>query len=365
MKNNGRKFQVKIRSGADNRKKLGLWLTFGVSLICVVSMFCGVWMVGDYFLHRPLNADTPEGTSQEETSKAETVETPSELRQKQVNILIAGIDAGDARSTNLTDTLMVANIDMVNDKISILQIPRDTYVDNAVWTGKINAVYNVGNRDVYGRGINGLMNCISDKFKIHLDYYVLVNLEGFRDLVDAMGGVKISFDEAFTLKVDGKVWEFKEGEQVLSGKQAEVFVRERNSRGGDLGRVQRGQRVLVAAMIKQLKSMNKGKLLGMIPTLMEYVKTDVSITDALSLASTALAMDTSEISFDMVPGEGVYINGQSCYTVHLEPLVKVLNEKFRANMDPIKSGDLGLIEVRNTTNYYDNNGSTVDDVTGE
>ena len=356
--NKKKNFKVKIKS--EDKKKKSLWAIFIPVLLVTVLLLGGLYMLGDYFIHKPINEAEEEGS--EHTSLNEDVAHPEEFKQKQINILVAGIDSGDRRSTNLTDVMMIANLNLETKQVNILQIPRDTYVDDAVWTGKLNAVYNVGRNDAYGHGINGLMNCINDKFKVHLDYYVLVNLEGFRDIVKAMGGVKITFDEDFTLIVDKKPYHFKKGPQVLTPKEAEVFVRERNSRGGDLGRVQRGQRVFMAALIKQAKEMKKTDLLGMVPTLFKYVRTDMSLADAGRLAGAALDIPSKNITFDMVPGEGVYIKGQSCYTAHLEPLAKIINEKFRVGMDPIAPTDLGLKEVKNTNNYWETSGQTADEV---
>ena len=105
------KFQVKIRSKEDTKRKTHLWAIFGSAVLCFALLVSSLWFVGDYYLHRPLH-EIEEPSDGEATSKNENVAATDEIRQKQINILVAGIDSGDSRSTNLTDVLMVVNIDL-------------------------------------------------------------------------------------------------------------------------------------------------------------------------------------------------------------------------------------------------------------
>ncbi len=347
-----------------NKKDRNAAITvFVAGLLSLVLLVTGGIYFGDYLLNKPIKEDeTVLDTSRDESGK-----TDEALKGKQVNILLVGIDSGTGRGTNLTDVIMVVNLNLSDKKINILQIPRDTYVGyDSVWTGKMNGVYPAGSKNAYGNGINGMMNCISDKFKIPLDYYATVNLDGFRDIVQAMGGVKINLPKALDLKVD-KVWyHFPAGQQTLTPKQAEVFVRERNSRGSDIGRVKQGQRVFMAAMMKQLMGMSKTELLKLAPTVYEHLRTDLSLATALTFLDPVLQVKTSDIVMDMVPGEPYYDrnSGQSLYSVHTGELVEIVNKRMRANMEPITEADLGIDELQNSTNAFDDGDANLDEVLG-
>ncbi|MGI5889170.1 MAG: hypothetical protein ACOX6J_07345, partial [Oscillospiraceae bacterium] len=88
--------------------------------------------------------------SSSETQLDDTFNAPDYLQGKQLNLLIAGVDWDETRTDKLTDVIIVANIDLEAGKINMLQIPRDTYVGEIVYTGKINALYNWGLLDENG-----------------------------------------------------------------------------------------------------------------------------------------------------------------------------------------------------------------------
>lgn len=288
----------------------------------------------------------------------EGIQTNEENRGKVTNFLVTGIDyntidasAGTARG-KLTDVIMVVQLNLETQKVNILQIPRDTYVGTDVSsTGKINGVY--------GRsGLEGLAQVIYDRFKLPIDHYVNVIMDGFIHIVDAVGGVDINIQESFTL--EGVT--FTPGMNHLDGIEAEKFVRERYSRGSDIGRLD-AQRQFLSAMFKKFKSLSLDEITTLVPVVMEEVTTDLNVKTVLSLVEVMMQIDEDDISFFTVPGEGCYApNGQSVWSVHLEPLAELLNENFRPFDDPVPVSELNLVELKNTTDYYDNNNSTIGDI---
>lgn len=288
----------------------------------------------------------------------ESIQTAEENRGRVTNFLVTGIDyntidasAGTSRAT-LTDVIMVVQLNLDTNKVDILQIPRDTYVGTDVSsTGKINAVY--------GRsGLEGLAQVIYDRFKLPLDHYVNINMDGFITIIDAIGGVEINIQESFTL--EGVT--FQPGLQTLNGIEAEKFVRERHSRGSDVGRMN-AQREFLAALFQKFKSLSLGQITNLVPTVMENVTTDLDVKTVLSMIEVVMGIEMDDISFHMVPGEGCYAsNGQSVWSVHLEPLLEILNGYFRPYEEPLTAEDLNLVELQNSTDIYDNNTSTIGDL---
>lgn len=284
------------------------------------------------------------------------IQNDVDIQKKVTNFLVTGIDYAEGTGrAKLTDVIMVVSFNLETNEINVLQIPRDTYIGSEYPTGKINAVYGNSSKG----GIENVARVIYDRFRLPIDHYVTINMDGFVNIIDAIGGVEINVQESFTL--EGVT--INPGLQTLDGVKAEKFVRERHSRGGDIGRIN-GQREFMAALVKKMKSLSIGELTSLAPTLMTNVTTDMNVKTILTFAQRAMDLDMDSIEFHMVPGEGATINGYSVWTVHKEVLAQTLNENFRPFSDPVPASELNLTEVRNTTDYYDNNDVTVDDLLG-
>lgn len=289
------------------------------------------------------------------------IQNTGEAQEKTVNFLVTGIDytaTDSSAGTNrgkLTDVIMVVQLNLEEGSANVLQIPRDTWVGtNVSSTGKINAVY--------GRsGLEGLAQVIYDQLSIPLDHYVNVNMDGFINIVDVIGGVEINVQESFTL--EGVT--FYPGVQTLNGLQAEKFVRERYHRsGGDIGRLN-AQRQFLAALFKKFKGISIGEVTNLVPILMKEVTTDLNVGTVLDLVKDVLNLDTDAIAFYTLPGEGASAsNGQSVWTVHKEAAAEILNENFRPYSDNVPASSLRIQELRNSTDYYDDNASTITDLLG-
>lgn len=147
-----------------------------------------------------------------------------------------------------SDVNILAAINPVDKQVLLINTPRDYYV--------VNFASGNGSRDKLSHcGLNGMDNCIdalADLYGIDIDYYARINFGGFRTLIDALGGVTIYSDFAFTA---GKSFIYK-GENHLDGQRALDFARERkNLAGGDNDRG-KNQMKLITAMINQLSAGN-------------------------------------------------------------------------------------------------------------
>ena len=98
---------------------------------------------------------------------------------------------------------------------------------------------------------------------------------------------------------------------------------------------------------------------------MHEVTTDLRVGTVLELLPEVLALNTDNISFYTLPGEGATAsNGQSVWTIHKEVAAEMLNENFRPYSDPVPAEKLRMQELRNSTDYYDKNNSTITDLLG-
>ena len=150
-----------------------------------------------------------------------------------------------AYGTN-TDTIMYVSI--INDDIDIIMFPRDLFVGNT--TRKINATYD-------RRGAEGLKQVVSEFLGVPVNYYVIVNLDVFKNVVDALGGVTVNIPSRMYHRdcTAGYTIDLQPGVQRLDGEQAAHFARYRNFPRADIDRIDNVKN-LAYAMLARLRELN-------------------------------------------------------------------------------------------------------------
>lgn len=262
------------------------------------------------------------GSEQQNTAEAEPepeIETEP-LEEDVMNLLFCGLD--DA--AGLTDVIMVVSFDIKAGKVNVLQIPRDTYIGDFYKTGKINQVYfsHRGEKEP----VLGLAEVISDQFRLPIDGYCVITLKGFRDIIDALGGVTIDIPQRIEF-LPGKVIEA--GKQHLNGERAEWFVRYRAGyASGDIGRVN-AQRLMLDALVKTVKDKGRSGMLLLATQNFGKVATNIPLTKALSLANEGMKLQSGSIQVFTLEGIGKMHNGFAVYEVDRARLAKLLNLHFR------------------------------------
>ena len=162
------------------------------------------------------------------------------------SVLMLGVDErkGDK---GRSDTIIVLTVNPNTNSVKMLSIPRDTRTE-IVGKGtedKINHAYAFG-------GVPMSMDTVEKFLDIPIDYYMQINMEGFEDIVDAVGGVKVQNDLDFTQER----FHFAKGEITLNGEQALSFSRMRHEDPrGDFGRQSR-QRQIIQAVIHEGMSLS-------------------------------------------------------------------------------------------------------------
>ncbi|WP_409302940.1 LCP family protein [Peribacillus sp. SCS-155] len=163
------------------------------------------------------------------------------------SVLILGVDER-ANDSGRSDTMIVMTVNPQKESVEMLSIPRDTrteIVGNGT-TEKINHAYARG-------GIKMSIATVENFLDIPIDYYVKMNMDGFKDIVDAVGGVTVE-NEA-TIYHNGK--EYAQGTLTLNGEDALIYSRIRKgpNAGGDFGR-QKRQRQVISAIINKGASLS-------------------------------------------------------------------------------------------------------------
>lgn len=240
------------------------------------------------------------------------------------------------KSQNLTDTIMVAAYDPKEQQASILSIPRDTFIgDNkakATAWDKINAVYQTGPENAL-KEVNELTG-------LDIKYYLMVDTEAFRVLVDAIGGVKfnVPIDMNYDSKAQNLHIHLKAGEQILDGDKAEQVVRFRHNNDGstypasygieDIGRT-KTQRAFLTALAKQaLKAENLLKINEFIEIANQYVETNLDFNTIKDYVPYLTEFNMSEIKTDYLPGQAELTNGVWIYSAYEQETEEIIDKLF-------------------------------------
>jgi len=279
---------------------------------------------------------------------------PNLGNQKQVNFLICGLD----ESEQMTDIIMLACIDLGNNTVNVLQIPRDTYVEKGVGsTNKINSAYSSGDKSL--TPINRLIKVINEQYKLKVDHYATVTIESFRNIVDAIGGVPIDMPYSVGNSQYGII---PKGYQVLDGEHAEWLVRHRHTYyDQDIGRM-KIQRLFLASALQQVKKIGFKEVTKLIPALYGQVTTDLSLSEASEYAKLAFSINLDSINMFLVPGEGVTYKGQSVWSMHYYETADMLNKYFRPYTDDVPAEELGIVEIAHTGEYYEDTQDDLQDL---
>lgn len=214
-----------------------------------------------------------------------------------VNIILFGKGGAEHEGGNLTDTIQVASIDVFNNQISMLSIPRDLYVDTDWGSMKINAVYSAAETRKKGSGGQAMKSLLSNITDLTTHYFVLVDFDGFVKLVDALGSITVDVKNPINdyeyPKDDGSYtvekFTMTTGTHKMDGQTALKFVRSRHSlgaEGSDFARSARQQQVVAAVRdrAKQIGILaNPLKMLQIIDLVGSHLKTDMNSTEMKAL----------------------------------------------------------------------------------
>ncbi|MDR9852111.1 LCP family protein [Paenibacillus sp. VCA1] len=212
------------------------------------------------------------------------IENISENDLKPVTFLFAGVDNREGSGGTMnTDVMMIATLNPKTRSASLLSIPRDLKITPAGQSShKANYFYAHNYIQNKATAMAETKQLFGDLFHIPIDYMVLINFDGFRQAVDAVGGldIDVDMDMRYNDTADGTHINLNKGPQHLDGKQTLDFVRYRKSNDGtgpssDFDRNRRQQQVL-SQMLDKLTSLNGiGQWGDMLDIIGNNVKTDI------------------------------------------------------------------------------------------
>lgn len=230
-----------------------------------------------------------------------------------INILLLGMGGEGHEGPFLTDTVMVASVKPSENKVALLSIPRDLIVPlPKVGWRKINSANAFGELESTGRGAEYTRTILEGLLGLDIPYYVRVDFEGFKSVIDSVGGIDVHVDRTFTdysyptRNYGVQVVSFKKGWQHLSGEEALKFARSRhgsNGEGSDFARAKRQQKVLTALKEKLLSAKtfrNPSTVANTMAALQSNISTNLQIGEILRLARVAQNVDQAGIMHKIV-----------------------------------------------------------------
>lgn len=258
--------------------------------------------------------------------------TSDETLNKRLNVLILGIDDGDNEfkdAPKRTDVMLLASFDPVKNDVAILSLPRDTRVKIPGNQGldKINHAY------AYG-GVPLAKKTVANLLMVPIHYYVLLNWQGFIDVIDIIGGLDyyVENDMDYEDPYADLSIHIEHGFQHMDGKKAGEYIRFRNDEMGDIGRVQRQQRFLKALASEMFSIGNVVKVPTLINSVEKHLKTDMDFLTMVKAANSFKVFGGEKVRAQMLYGDFQTINGVSYWVTSqdkTEQTLKELNIPFK------------------------------------
>ena len=217
--------------------------------------------------------------------------------------MILGVDSNGENADKFkgtrSDTILLINIDARTHSVNAISVPRDSkvYLPGDHGVQKINAAHALG-------GVEMTKKTIEDTLGIKVNKYVVINNDGVKKLVDALGGVPVYIeknmfynDNAGNLHIN-----LTKGLHVLNGAQVEGFLRYRKDGLGDIGRTSRQQWFLKALLEKLQSPAVIPKIPEVLNLATTYIKTDMSLYEMSHMAAMLRNIDMNDVQFATLPG---------------------------------------------------------------
>ncbi|MGD7024721.1 LytR family transcriptional regulator [Rossellomorea vietnamensis] len=286
-----------MRSDKHEKKKSrkGLKIFGIIALLLVIAG--GAYAYSLYDSINDTASDMHEKIDREKSDKRE--KKISVEHKEPFSVLLLGVDerAGDR---GRSDTMIVLSVNPNENSTKMVSIPRDTRVDiiGRGTVDKINHAYAFG-------GVEMAMDTVENFLDIPIDYYAKINMDGFKDIVDAVGGVTVNNDLDFNYEGH----HFTKGELTLNGEEALKYSRMRyEDPRGDFGRQDR-QRQIIQAVIKEGASIsslwNYGDIFDAIG---KNVKTNLTFNEMVDIQKN-YKNATGDIEQSQIAGSGTTIDG--------------------------------------------------------
>ncbi|UTE77508.1 LytR family transcriptional regulator [Rossellomorea sp. KS-H15a] len=301
-----------MRSEKHKKKKKRTWLRV-VGIVLVLLLLGGGAYA--YSIYHSLNKAVETMHSPIERDKSPKRTKEVEFNDKEpFSVLLLGVDERE-NDKGRSDSMIVLTVNPDVKSVKMISIPRDTLTD-IIGHGtkdKINHSYAFG-------GVQMSMDTVENLLDIPIDYYVKINMEGFEDIVNAVGGVTVENDLNFS--TGG--YTFNEGKVTLSGKEALAFSRMRyEDPRGDFGRQLR-QREIIQAVIREGASVSSlWNFDNIFDALGDNVKTNLTFEQMVDIQKNYKSASKDMEQIQIKDGSGTKIDGIYYYIIPDEEIERI------------------------------------------
>lgn len=340
-----RKQKVRRKKGRLNRSQRGLIVA--ISIVYLLVLLVAAWLIF-YRPAQPGSHEVPFDTNPVQPNMTDIAETDANGRPKDNSAVINGeykvekgiyniLLVGHDRAATLADVTMLINVNENAGTITVMQIPRDTYVDEFP-TNKINAAYSTyfsmaltdDAKDPYLTAVQSYAELLEQNLCINIHHTAVLNLDGLINIVDILGGVELYVPQRmyYSDPEQGLYIDLQEGWQTLDGKNAENFVRFRSGYvQQDLGRIN-AQKIFLTALFEKIKASisisNTGKLTQVSGEVFNNLHTDMTVSDIMYYGKFLLGVDIANLNMTTIPGNVP----RSHYVINRKATLAVINEYF-------------------------------------
>lgn len=318
----------KRRKKKKKKKSLGFKIFIGfLCVILAIAVVGGGYVIGllNKMDNIELNKDNL-GIVEDEFKEYENV-------NKIKNIALFGIDATDGE-TGRSDSIMIATLDPVHNKLKITSVMRDSYVSiDGYGQDKINHAYAYGGPELAIKTLN-------ENFGLNIEDFISVNFSSLPTIINILGGIDIEITQEELEYINSYIDDINvkdrtnsphisyAGVQHLDGTQALAYSRIRYTSGGDYERTQR-HRTVLNALFNKLTSTSVASYNSLLNEVLPYVQTNLSAADILSLGTKVLGIGNN-LEQDRFPrdgyGEGTMIDGIYYLTFDKEATIQQMRD---------------------------------------
>ncbi|WP_223634671.1 LytR family transcriptional regulator [Planococcus sp. 4-30] len=295
------------RRDKKNKKKKWPWI---VGILGLIVIGLGIYLFTVYSTFTNTLEEIHEPIEREASEKRTTDQAVDLSQEDPFSVLLLGVDERED-DRGRSDTVVVMTVNPAEQSTKMVSIPRDTYTE-IVGRGtmdKINHAYAFG-------GIEMSMATVENLLDIPIDYVMQVNMEGFKDIVDAVDGVEVNNTMAFD--------EFSEGTLELNGEEALAYVRMRKQDPeGDFGRQNRQKQVIQGIMKKGASVNSLLNYKDIFTALGDNVRTNMTFDEMMDVQSNYRDAIGTVDQLMVEDGYGETINGIWYYMMDEAELAEI------------------------------------------
>ena len=287
--------QNKTRRRTSKKKRWSAKRKIIISTIAVFALIIGILAYGYLYIKSKIYSEISIPNNIEDTEYKEV--------EGITNVLLIGTDGRTLDEAARADSIIIATLDNNNKNIRLTSLFRDTLVNiPGHGEAKLNAAM------AYG-GVELLIETIKNTYGINLDKYIIINFWGFEAIIDQIGGLEFNVEDYMLNELNKYIGEStggndcpvtEAGEQLLNGKQALSYARIRKGVGDEFARTDRQREVLVK-VTEKLKETKPSKYLGIMNSMLDYIKTNIDPIQALNMAYTIYKFPNLEIKQLQIP----------------------------------------------------------------